>query len=195
MTDLSRYQHNHYLLRRQWGKLFGANFRLYDPSGQLVMFVQQKAFKLREDIRVYSDEARTQEVLNIKARQIVDFAAAYDVVDSASGVKLGAFRRKGWSSSFARDHWEILGPADEPIGQVIEDSLALALVRKYAFKFLPQSFDILLGEQKICDLRQRWNPFLYMMDVDYSADGTGQFDRRIGLAAAILIAAIEGRQG
>jgi hypothetical protein len=53
----------------------------------LLLFSEQKMFKLREDIRVYSDEAKTQEVLAIKARQIMDFSAAYDVVESATGQK------------------------------------------------------------------------------------------------------------
>ena len=47
------------------------------------MFSEQKMFRLREDIRVYSDESKSQEVLSIKARQILDFSAAYDVVDTA----------------------------------------------------------------------------------------------------------------
>lgn len=72
-----------YLLKRQVFALTG-KFRFFDPSGKLVLFSEQKMFKLREDIRVYSDESKTQEVLMIKARQIVDFSAAYDVVDSAT---------------------------------------------------------------------------------------------------------------
>jgi len=60
------------LLQRQVFALTG-KFRFYNPSGNLVMFSEQKMFKLREDIRVYSDESKTQEVLSIKARQTIDF--------------------------------------------------------------------------------------------------------------------------
>ena len=80
----SIFQYNQYTLKRQVFALAG-KFRLFAPNGQLVLFSEQKMFKMREDIRVYSDESKTQEVLMIKARQIVDFSAAYDVVDSAAG--------------------------------------------------------------------------------------------------------------
>ncbi|HET9914937.1 MAG TPA: hypothetical protein VFQ13_23815, partial [Anaerolineales bacterium] len=57
-----------YLLKRQALALTG-KFRIYDPAGRLVLFSEQKMFKLREDIRVFSDESKSQEVLSIKARQ------------------------------------------------------------------------------------------------------------------------------
>jgi len=84
-----------YLLKRQVFALTG-KFRFFDPNGQLVLFSEQKMFRLREDIRVYSDETKSREVLMIKARQIIDFSAAFDVVDSATGQKIGALRRPGY---------------------------------------------------------------------------------------------------
>ena len=53
------------------------------------MFSEQKMFRLREDIRVYDSEDKSREVLNIKARQIMDFSAAYDVVDTEMNLKGG----------------------------------------------------------------------------------------------------------
>src|SRR5512139_499730 len=100
------FQQNQYLLHRQVFALTG-KFRVYDPTENLVLFSEQKMFRLREDIRVYSDESKAQEVLIIKARQIIDFSAAYDVIDALSGQKAGALRRKGWRS-LLRDEWEIL---------------------------------------------------------------------------------------
>ncbi|HLB64603.1 MAG TPA: hypothetical protein VJJ46_07155, partial [Anaerolineales bacterium] len=75
--------YDHYLLKRQVLALTG-KFRVYAPDGSLALFSQQKMFRLREDIRVYADEARTVELLWIQARQILDFSAAYDVTDSTT---------------------------------------------------------------------------------------------------------------
>ena len=86
--------HDHYWIRRKALKIFGGSFHVYDSKDNLVLFSSQKAFKLKEDIRVFSDESMSEERLIIKARSIIDFGAAYDVVDGASGEKLGAFRRK-----------------------------------------------------------------------------------------------------
>ena len=135
------FQHSSYLLKRQAIALTG-KFRFYDPMGNLVMFSEQKMFKLREDIRVYSDEGKTQEVLGIKARQIMDFSAAYDVMDTATNQKVGTLRRKGWSS-LLRDEWQVLDTNDNQIGILFEDSMGLALLRR----FLLGAFEAL---QSIC---------------------------------------------
>ncbi len=187
------FEHTNYLLKRQVFALAG-KFRYYDSMGNLVMFSEQKMFRLREDIRIYSDESKMQEVLTIKARQIVDFSAAYDVVDSATGQKVGALRRKGLKS-ILRDEWEVLDVGDNVIGLLFEDSMGLALLRRLiAGTLLPQNYDITLGTDRVADLKQRFNLFAYQLDVDFSMDISRRLDRRIGLAAGILLAAIEGRQ-
>lgn len=188
----SAFQHNQYLLKRQVFALAG-KFRVFDPSGQLVLFSEQKMFKLREDIRVYSDENKTQEVLTIKARQIMDFSAAYDVVDSSTGQKVGALRRKGLAS-ILRDEWEILDVSDNIVGKLFEDSMGLALVRRFLSGLVPQNYDITLGTNRVADLKQAFNPFSYQLAVDFSMDVNKLLDRRLGLAAGILLAAVEGRQ-
>lgn len=188
-----RYAHTQYLLRRQFLNLLGAKIRLYDPAGNLAFFVQQAAFKLREDIRVYSDESKTTEMLTIKARQIMDFSAAYDVEDSLTKEKVGALKRRGWSS-IIRDKWIVMDANDREIGEIVEDNPALAIVRRFLTNLVPQNFDVNFGTKKVLDLRQHFNPFLFKMDVDFSVDPSAAMDRRLGIAAAVLLCAIEGRQ-
>src|SRR5687768_2435760 len=141
-----------YLLVKQFFKLLGSNFRIFDPAGNLVLFVHQKAFKLREDIRVYTGEDQKQEVLTIKARQIMDFAAAYDVMDPVAGEKVGALKRKGWSS-IIRDEWIVMDASDMEIARIVEDNMTLALVRRFLSNLVPQNFDIVMGGQRVVDLR------------------------------------------
>jgi len=186
------FQHQTYLLQRQVFAITG-KFRFYDPLGNLIMFSEQKMFKLREDIRVYSDENKSQEVLSIQARQIIDFSAAYDVVDTAMNQKVGTLRRKGWSSML-RDEWQVLDANDNQIGVLFEDSMGLALLRRFLLgSLLPQNYDIVFGEQRVADLKQRFNLFRYELDIDMSMS-MGQLDPRMGIAAGILLAAVEGRQ-
>ncbi len=186
------FQSNKYVLKRQVFALAG-KFRFYDPSGNLVLFSQQKMFKLREDIRVFSDESKTQEVLMIKARQIIDFSAAFDVVDSVMGQKVGALRRKGLAS-LLRDEWEILDVGDNVIGSLFEDSMGLALIRRFLSNLVPQNYDITMGTDRVADLKQNFNPFTYELNLDFSMDINHRLDRRLGIAAGILLAAVEGRQ-
>jgi len=187
------FQHPTYLLKRQAIALTG-KFRFYDPSGRLVMFSEQKMFKLREDIRVYSDESKMQEVLSIKARQILDFSAAYDVVDTAMNQKVGVLRRKGLRS-LLRDEWEVLDENDNVKGLLFEDSVGLALLRRFLLgNWLPQNYDITFGQTRVADLRQNFNLFRYELNLDFSMDVAHQLDRRLGIAAGVLLAAIEGKQ-
>jgi uncharacterized protein YxjI len=187
------FQYPQYLLKRQVFALTG-KLRFYSPDGNLVLFVEQKMFRLREDIRVYSDESKTQELLLIKARNIIDWAAAYDVLDSASGQKVGVLRRKGWASML-RDEWEVLDPHDQPLGLLCEDRIGRALLRRFVLgSLLPQNYDILIGQTRVADLRQKFTFFGYQMILDFSMDTAGRFDRRLGIAAATLLAIIEGKQ-
>jgi uncharacterized protein YxjI len=182
-----------YLLKRQAIALTG-KFRVYDPAGRLVMFSEQKMFRLREDIRVYDSEDKSREVLSIKARQIMDFSAAYDVVDTALNQKVGVLRRKGLRS-ILRDEWEVLDANDGLIGQLFEDNIGLALLRRLILgSWLPQNYDMTAGETRVADLRQNFNPFRYELNLDFSMDTTNRIDRRVGIAAGILLAAVEGKQ-
>ncbi|MGV3615477.1 MAG: hypothetical protein ACO1SV_09110 [Fimbriimonas sp.] len=184
--------HDRYLLKRQLLKLVGASFNLYDPSGTQVLQANQKGFKLKEDIRILGGPGLQQELVGIFARQVMDFSGAYDVVDLATQTKIGALRRKGLSS-IVRDEWIVLDPWDREIGKVVEDSMALALVRRFLTNLVPQNYDLMLGTQRAVDLKQNFNPFSYHLNVIFEVP-YAQFDRRLGIAASVLLAAIEGRQ-
>lgn len=187
------FQYNQYLLRRQVLALTG-KFRIYSPDGQLLLYSQQKMFKLKEDIRVYTDDSMGQELLLIKARQILDFSAAYDVIDSVSSTRVGVIRRKGFRSMI-RDEWEILDASEQHLAVLIEDTLTLALLRRFLLgRWLPQNYDVLADGNRVADIRQRFNLLRYELDLDFSMDTAQAFDRRLGIAAGILLATIEGRQ-
>lgn len=189
---LERFRFDHYTIRRKVFKLVGGAFHIYGPEGELLFYSKQKAFKLREDIRLYTDESMTEEILWIQARQIVDFSASYDVIDSANDAKVGALRRKGWKSMF-RDQWDILDAEDNPVGMIIEDNALLAFLRRFLSNLIPQSLHAEVADREMCGFRQHFNPFVYKLDVNFPGDANA-FDKIMGLAGGILLAAIEGRQ-
>jgi hypothetical protein len=183
-----------YLIRRKILTIFGAKFHVYDSSGQVIGFSRQKAFKLKEDIRVYSDDTEKEERLHIKARQIIDFSAAYDVVDAKTGSKVGALRRKGFSS-LIRDSWEFLDASDNSIGTIKEDSTFMALLRRFLTNLIPQSYHAKAGETDIAKYHQNFNPFVYKLRVELEPGAREKVDPRLVLAGGILLAAVEGKQG
>ena len=96
------FQYSQYQIKRQVFALTG-KLRFYAPDGRLVLFAEQKMFRLREDIRLFSDEAKSQELLLIKARQIIDWAAAYDVLDGVREYQMERARIRPDDSFAAHD--------------------------------------------------------------------------------------------
>lgn len=185
------FSHQSYLLRRKVFTFLGAKFHVFDPDGEVVLVIKQKAFKLKEDIRAFADEAMTEERLVIRARQAIDFSAAYDVIDSETGTKVGALRRKGFRSML-RDSWEFLDEVDRPIAKLEEDSMLKAMVRRFLTNLVPQKFHLKCGDREVVTYRQFFNPFVLKYQVD--VHDPEAVEPRLALAGAILLAAIEGRQ-
>lgn len=181
-----------YTIRRKVLTLAGAKFHIYDPAGNLIGFSKQKAFKLKEDIRVYRDESMQQEFLTIAARSIIDFAAAYDVTDARNGRKLGVLKRAG-IASMLRDKWMVFDANESQVGTIEEDSMLLALIRRFAADWLPQSFALKDNSgAEIATFKGHFNPFVFRMTV--TVNPNCPLDQAVPLAAGILLVAIEGRQ-
>lgn len=188
-----RFQHPVYTCEGKWFSLLHRDFYFRDPQGAVLLFARMKAFHLKEDIRVYAGPDMAEELLTIKARKIIDFSSAYDVVDTKSATKVGMLKRAGLHS-LVKDKWMICGAADEPIGQIDEDDTLLALLRRYLMNLIPQNFTVSAGGAAVAEFRQNFNPFHLKLALDFSKDASGRLDRRLGIAAALLLCAIEGRQ-
>lgn len=189
-----KFSHTQYLARKKVLSLLGAKFHIYDSSGQLVLFSQMKAFKLKEDIRLYSDESMKDELITIQARSVIDFSATYDVIDTVTGERLGSLRRKGMKS-ILKDEWVILSPSESEIGFIKEDNRLLAMLRRFLISLIPQKFHVEMNSRTVAVFKQNFNPFVGKLNLDFSLDTSNQLDRRLGLAAAVLLLVIEGKQG
>ena len=60
-------------------------------------YVKQKAFKLKEAVKVYADEGQTNLLYTIGADRMIDFSAEYHIRDAA-GQTLGMVKRRGMRS-------------------------------------------------------------------------------------------------
>ena len=172
---------------------FPRKYAVYDPHGQLVAYSKKSAFKLKEELRIFADEGMTHELLMVKARNIINFNAIYDITDSATGQNVGSLQRKGLKS-LLKDEWIVRDANEQEIGSIAEDSMALALVRRFVTAIIPQRFDFFVGGQEVGRAAQNWNFFAPKMAVDFSLDPGKRLDRRIALAAVMQLMIIEGRQ-
>ncbi|MDA3798893.1 MAG: hypothetical protein PF692_07425 [Kiritimatiellae bacterium] len=188
-----RFSYDSYTVRKKIFTIFGAAFHIYDPSGQVAFYSKMKGFKLKEDIRLYTEENMTKEILLIQARQVIDFSAAYDIIDLITNEKVGALKRKGMKSIF-KDEWIIMNTEDHEIGLIKEDHALLALLRRFLTNLIPQTYYIEMGGKQTCVFKQHFNPFVLKMNIDFTMDNDNTLDRRLGLAASVLLCAIDGRQ-
>ncbi len=186
-----------YTVRRKILTVLGARFHVYDEQGRVVAFCHQKAFKLREDIRLYTDETMAETLLVLRARGIIDFGVTLDVV-LPDGSSLGSMRRKGMRSTFVRDEWQIFDPSGGRVATLSERGSFAPFARRFidsAAVFLPQKFSMVRDADgaEIARYRQHFHPLVYRLGIaPIHADE--HLDDLLILAAGCLIAAIEGRQ-
>ena len=72
--------------------------------------------------------------------------------------------------------------------------MLLAMLRRLITTLIPQSFIGTVGMSQVFKFTQHFDPFAQKISLDFTSDYTNALDKRIGIAAAILICAIEGRQ-
>lgn len=164
---------------------------MYDEWENLLFYSRQKAFALKEDFRVYSDERQTEELLIIKTPQILDIGATYNVQDPIANERVGAIRRKGFKS-IVKDEWIFLSNEDQEIGTLTESSVGGALLSRF-INLIPQNYVILAEERTVAEIRQHFNPFVRKYSLTL-VDPDPSIDRRLLIAAGILLAGIERRQ-
>jgi len=183
---------NQYMIKEKFWKIFGNKFWFEDVNEKRYGFCEQKRFKLKEDIRIYVDESKSQEWLKIKQKQIVDAWGGYDIMDSQTGEHIGTVRRKFWASVL-RTRWHLLDAAGNEVGMLIEDSMGYALVRRiFLGRLLPKKFHIEIGGGgEFVTMRQMFNPFIKKLVVNIPP--SHPLDRRFIAGLAIVIAAIDGR--
>jgi len=182
---------NQYLIREKFWKVFGNKFRIMDEQDNLYGFCEQKRFKIKEDIRIYDNEAKANEWLVIKQKNFVDAWGGFDIIDPKTNEHLGTVRKKFWKS-ILRTKWELLDADGKNIGVMQEDSLGYALARRTFLGILPKKYTVsTIGNKIPITMRQKFNPIIKKLIVNIPPSHT--FDRRYIAGLAMVIAALDGR--
>lgn len=91
-----------------------------DASGNLVMYVKQKAFKLKEAVTVFADQGQTQPLYTINADRVLDFSASYHMA-ATNGFQIGSIKRQGMRSIW-RSHYDLFDPSGQPTVSIREEN-------------------------------------------------------------------------
>lgn len=191
-TEAIWYQNN-YRVRKKVVTI-GNKYWIEDPNGRKLGFSKQKLFKLKEDIRIYTDEKMNQELFRIKQQQIVDIWGTFKIIDSRTNTLLGYIKRKALKSTFAWDEWDVYDANNRLIGG-IHESKGRGLARKYApgGGLIPEKMTLKINNVPVAEINQKFKIIGDIWNLN-CINVPPQFDRRVLLGGVILMAMIERRQ-
>jgi uncharacterized protein YxjI len=201
-------QHDRFVLRQRIKLVINHYEFLIPPAegeegdGEAFCFVEQKRFKFKEDIRFFADESKEHELLRIKARQRFDPKARYDIT-APDGTKVGELS-KVFGKSLLRSTYTLWDPAGNELCTLQERNLGAALFRRivgiipYVGDFadwlpIAYHFDYIHGDKVIGQHTRRLWKWRDIYDMDFTADTERRLDRRLVLASAVGLDALQAR--
>jgi hypothetical protein len=167
------------------------------PAGPPIAYVRQKRMAIKEDIRFYADEAETQELFRIKARTMLDIGGSrYDVF--AGEERVGLLWHK-FRESLLRTTWHVGGPDEQEVALARERSQAGAILRRVVdfvpygeWVPIPYNFDFLVDGRVVGGMSRKFKlRDQYVLDL--SGDTDRKIDRRVAIALAIALDALQNR--
>ena len=98
-----------------------SDFNITDRHGNYVAYVREKMFNLKEDVIVFNDESKSQELFRIKADRWLDFNASYSMTDLSTHINVGRLARKGMRSIW-KSQYDIIDENEKIKFQINEDN-------------------------------------------------------------------------
>ena len=162
-----------------------------DGRGTQLGYSRQKLLRIREDIRVFSDDSMSQEIFRIKQENIADAWGTFAVLDTATGACVGKLRRKALKSGLFADEYFILDPMGNQVGRVAERA-GRATIRRWmpAGGLVPEQVVVEFLGREVAEIKQQFKIIGDIWEVDCSRVPP-QFDRRTLLASMLLMGMIE----
>jgi len=169
------------------------------PAGGPVAYVRQKRMAIKEDIRFFADEEETQEVFRIKARSIFDIGSArYDVTDAQGGA-IGVLEHV-FGKSLLRSTWRVTDADGGEVMTAQERSMPMAIARRLVdfvpyvggYVPIPYNFDFVMDGRTVGHMNRKFQVRdRYVLDL--SGDHDRRLDRRLAIALAIGLDALQNR--
>jgi uncharacterized protein YxjI len=170
------------------------------PVGAPVAFVRQKKLAIREDIRFFADEGESEELFRLKARSMLDIGGARYDVAAADGSPVGRLEHV-FGKSIIRSTWRIVGSDETEAAIAREKSAFLGVARRvvdfvpYVGGLIPIPYDFVIasGEQELGHYTRQFMSLRDRYTLDLSGDADRRLDRRLGIALAIALDALQNR--
>jgi uncharacterized protein YxjI len=194
-------QHDTFLMKQRFTLVIN-QYEFTLPSGEPVCFVEQARFKFKEDIRFYADDSKSQELMRLKARQRFDPAARYDITDPHGGT-IGQIQ-KVFGASLLRSTYRLYDESGQETATVTEKSVPVALFRRVVgfipliggfadWLPIPYHFVFKRGDDVLATHTRQAFKLRDTYTIDCTADPRKTLDRRLVLASAVGLDALQAR--
>jgi uncharacterized protein YxjI len=181
---------------------FAPQLSVRDSQGNLLLYVKQKMFKLKEAVGIFADEEQTRRLFSINADRVLDISARYDITDS-QGMPVGAVKRQGMRS-FWKAHYDILNgtspvmtireenPWVKVLDSVIGEVPVLGLFTGYLFN---PSYLISREDGSVVMRLEKQRSFLESRFVLERKESIAQTEEQLALLGLLMMILLERRRG
>lgn len=180
---------NQYRIRKKVIALTN-QYWIEDWSGKTLGYSRQKLIRIKEDIRVFTDESMSAEIFRIQQENIMDSWGTFSIIDSSTGSVVGKLRRS-LASNYVWDEYQLLDANGKQFGKIAERA-GRGLTRKFVpfGNLVPQHMCLEVNGQLVCEIKQQFKIVGDTWEVDLSAM-PGYLDRRIILASMLMMGMVE----
>jgi uncharacterized protein YxjI len=172
--------------------------KVTDASGQTVLYVRQKLLALKEDVKVFADEAQQRQLFQINADRIIDFSAQYNITAFGGG-PLGSIKRQGMRSLW-KATYNIKDAAGADVGLIHEENPWLKVLDgllsdiPFLGMFINPAYLVELRGETALYLKKQPAVFEGRFVLDKRSDFT-EADEKLMLSSVIMMLMLERQRG
>ena len=180
---------NQYRIRKKVVALTN-QYWIEDWGGKELGYSRQKLLRIKEDIRIFTNESMSTELFRIQQDNLMDGWGMFSIIDSPSNQVVGKLRRN-FASNYVWDEYQLLDSTGKQFGRVAERA-GRGLARKFVpfGGLVPEHMCLEVNGQQVCEIKQQFKIVGDIWEVDLSSM-PNYLDRRIILAAMLMMGMVE----
>jgi uncharacterized protein YxjI len=191
-------QHNRFLLEQKITPLINRYVYYLNDNGQKgeqIAFIEQKRFKLKEEMTAWRDKSKNKVLFSMKAENVMDVHGKMNVTNS-SGKPVG-YLKKSFGKSILRSTWKVYSPENNLLFICHERNKNIALLRRFAgliplvgelFDLIPYHFDFIKEGKSVGEYTR-----IFTLRDTYDLQINDDTDRLLILALGIALDALQSR--
>ncbi len=155
-------------------------------AGAVAFVVVLGLLAKKRHVHFYRDDSRRELLLEVLQDQKLAFLTHTYTVNEPGGRTVARFSKNLFTDVF-RKKWRVWSPDGRPLWEAKEDSVLMALVRRFLTRLVPLCFIFCLpGGQVVGEFNQKFT-ILDRYVLDLSGDSGRALDRRVALAMGVML--------